>query len=260
VDYNVDGLIDFFQASSIPYLYKNNGNLTFKMVTLESGLFDYNKPRSSIWFDLNNDRYPDLFLLNRGFNKVFKNNGDGTFTNISEQSGLKGGEKWKSSSACVGDYNNDGYLDVYVVNLSSNRNAFYVNNGDETFTDITDYAGVHDEGDGRTCSFVDFNSDGYIDIFSTNHIRSSKLYKNLSNGKFEDVAYDYGLHVPSDIFSATWGDFNGDAVMDVFLNGHIGIALYEGIVIGNHSIIVELVGDGVNTNTSAIGSRVMFPL
>ena len=82
---------------------------------------------------------------------------------------------------------------------------------------------------GRTCSFVDFNSDGFIDIFSTNHIKPSKLYKNLANGKFEEVAYDYGLHVPGDIFSATWGDFNGDAVMDVFMNGHVGIALYEGI-------------------------------
>ena len=110
-------------------------------------------------------------------------------------------------------------------------------------------------GDGRTCSFVDYNSDGLIDLFSTNHINPNKMFHNLDNQRFIDRARSLNIQEPMDIFSATWGDYNGDAILDVFLNGHLGTALYQGFNI-NNSILVELSGDGSNTNTSAIGSHV----
>jgi hypothetical protein len=211
--------------------------------------------KSSLFFDINNDQYADLFLAIDGFNKLYINNGDGTFTDISEESGLKGYKEWKTVAACSGDYDNDGYFDIYIVNIGSERNALFKNNGDNTFTDVTKEAGTQDVGDGRTCSFVDYDSDGLIDIFSTNHVNPNRLYKNLGNGKFTNQASKLGIEFPFDIFSATWGDYNGDAIMDVFLNGHIGLALYEGFNL-NNSVVIELVGDGINTNTSAIGSRV----
>jgi len=254
VDYDRDGFIDLFQSNAIPYLFKNLGNNTFRLVTLEAGLFNFEFTKSSIWFDYNNDHNPDLLLVNKGYNSLFKNNGDGTFTNVSKISKLRGDKNWKSVAACVGDFNNDQFVDVYIVNIGSKRNALFINNGDGTFTDITIDSGTGDVGDGRTCAVVDYDSDGFVDIFTTNHINPSRLYKNLGNLKFSDVAYLLDIHRPTDIFAATWGDFNGDAIMDVFLNGHIGIALYEGFNT-NNSIIVELVGDGLTTNTSAIGSK-----
>lgn len=254
-DYNLDGYIDLVQVGSFIYLYKNLGNGTFNEVSFDSGLFEFSKTNSSIWIDYNNDSYPDLFLANKGYNALFHNNGDGTFTNVTFEANLHGKKEWKTVAACTGDYNNDGYFDLYLVNLSSDGKALYKNNGDGTFTDVTGNSGTADVGDGRTCSFIDYNSDGLMDIFTTNHIKPSKLFKNNGDGTFTNMSFTLGIDRPIDAFSATWGDFNGDAMLDVFLNGHIGIALYEGFNL-NNSVVIELVGDGINTNTSAIGSRV----
>jgi len=254
-DYNLDGYIDLMEVGSYIYLYKNLGNGTFIEVSSDAGLVEFFKTNSSIWFDYDNDSFPDFFLANRGFNALFRNNGDETFTNVTFETNLQGENGWKSVAACSGDYNNDGYIDLYVVNISSNRKALYKNNGDGTFTDVTGQSGTGDVGDGRTCSFIDYNSDGLMDIFTTNHIKPSKLFKNNGDGTFTDMAFILGVDKPIDAFSATWGDFNGDAILDVFLNGHMGIALYEGFNL-NNSVVIELVGDGINTNTSAIGSRV----
>ncbi len=255
-DFNLDGWIDMYQSGISKYLYKNMGNHRFEEVAFKSGIVTSSRNLSSIWFDYNNDKYPDLFLGNNGFNTLYKNNGDGTFTDVTLEANLQGNEKWKTSGVCSADFNNDGFFDLYIVNISSARNALYKNNGDETFTDITKQTATGDEGDGRTCAFVDYNSDGWMDIFATNHIRPSKLYRNNGDGTFTNTSFRLGIDRPVDAFSATWGDFNGDTKPDVFLNGHIDIALYKGFNL-NSSIIVELVGDGINTNTSAIGSRVV---
>jgi enediyne biosynthesis protein E4 len=189
------------------------------------------------------------------------NNGDGTFTDITDEAGVGGDPGWDSVAACVGDFNNDGFLDLYVVNISSSRNALYRNNGDGTFTDVTEESGTADVGDGRTCAWVDFDGDGLIDLFTTNHLNPTGLFRNLGNGKFKDVASQAGIDSPIDIFAAAWGDFDHDGFMDVFLNGHRnlnepGTALMENSGTPNNFLIIRLIGDGLNTNTSAIGTRV----
>lgn len=254
-DYDLDGWVDLFQGGHSKYLYKNMGNGWFNEIALEAGISNYSKNLSSLWFDYNNDRYPDLFLSNLGVNTLYRNNGDNTFTDVTSQANLYGDADWKSNSACSGDFNNDGFLDLYVVNISSDRKALYKNNGDGTFTDITEKSRTGDIGDGRTCAFIDYNSDGWLDIFTTNHIQPSKLYRNNGHGTFVNKSFVLGIDKPIDAFSATWGDFNSDTKPDVFLNGHIYIALYKSSNF-NNSIVIELVGNGVNTNTSAIGSRV----
>lgn len=259
VDYDRDGFVDLFQANSNgqSFLYHNEGNGTFKEVSVESGLGGKFNTNSAVWFDFNNDGFPDLFLTNnKGGNKLYLNKGNGKFTDITDKAQVGGDPSWDSVAACVGDFNNDGFLDLYVVNISSSRKALYRNNGDRTFTDVTDETGTGDVGDGRTCAWIDFDGDGRIDLFTTNHTSPSRLFRNLGNGKFKDVASQVGIDSPIDVFAATWGDFNRDGFMDVFLNGHIGTALKKNRGTPNKFIIIKLIGNGLTTNTSAIGTRV----
>jgi len=261
VDYDLDGHLDIYQNSfSEMFLYRNDGTGFFNEVSIQAGLDqEFRSLNSSHWFDYNNDRYPDLFLSIEGYNMLYRNNGGGTFTNVTEEAGLKGEEKWNTVAACSGDIDNDGDLDFYIANIGSKRNALYLNNGDGTFTDITFSAGVMGDGDGRTCSIVDYNSDGLNDIFTTNHIRPSRLYKNLGGNRFTDVAYQAGVNEPIDAFTVSWGDYNSDSDLDLVLNGHYGHALYQGSM-SNNSVIIVLRGDGTTTNTSAIGVSAVLTL
>lgn len=190
-------------------------------------------------------------------NEFYINNGDGTFTDATVSSGLQGDSHWQTTSACSGDYNEDGFFDLYVTNIGkAKRNALYRNNKDGTFTDITWSSNTTDGGDGRTCAWIDFDADGRLDLFSTNHVWPNKLYRNLGNGVFRDVAAAVGVDTPIDVFAATWADYDRDGFLDVYLTGHIGSALKRNSGSSNNSITIHLVGDGLLSNRSAIGARV----
>lgn len=258
-DYNNDGNIDFFQAGmGLSFLYRNTGDGTFEEVSEFSGLEGKYISNSALWFDSNNDGYQDLFLANKGLNKMYLNQRDGTFLDITESSGLDGRVMWNSASACSGDYNGDGYFDIYVTNIGkASGNAIYRNNKDGTFTNITLETDTGDVGDGRTCAWVDFDADGKLDLFTTNHVHPNKLYRNLGNDTFVDVAPMVGIDKPIiDVFSATWGDYNKNGFIDVFLNGHIGTGLMKNGGNSNNSVTLNLIGNSLVTNTLSIGARV----
>lgn len=258
VDFDNDGLVDLFQAGTGgSILYRNQGDGTFKDVSGPAGLGAKTKTNGAVWFDSNNDGHQDLFLTNTGYNSFYMNVGDGTFTDYTEKAGLPGELSWKTSSACAGDYNGDGFIDLYITNIGrSIRNALYRNNGDGTFTDVTAETGTADAGDGRTCAWTDVDADGRLDLFTTNHIRPNRLYRNTGKGSFMDAAPKAGLDSPIDVFSATWADYDRDGYIDVLLNGHAGLVLMKNNGNSNNSITLKLEGDGEKTNRSAIGARV----
>ena len=261
LDYNNDGFVDILQVNVggkiVPqHLYHNNGNGTFTLVSDSVGLTDSFNAHTGVAIDYDNDGDSDIFYgISGGINMFYRNN-NGTFENVTESAGLQGDPEWDTVGACAGDFNGDGFMDIYIANISSDRNALYKNNGDGTFSDITETSSTQDVGDGRTCAFVDFNSDGKVDIYASNHINPSKLFVNIGQGKFKEVAEEVGIVNPRDIFSASWGDYNMDGYIDLLANGHLGGGLYKNSGNGNNNIVVNLMGNGTTTNTSAIGSRV----
>ena len=166
------------------------------------------------------------------------------FTDITEAAGLKFkhsiGDFEMSNIAeatgpgcCLFDYDNDGFMDIYFVNgrwhpdISDNRgralkgklkNALYHNNGDDTFTDVTDKAGVGggDESYGMAASCADYDNDGYLDLYVCNYGRNI-LYHNNHDGTFTDVTEKAGLASPGWTVAAPWFDYNGDGLLDVFV-------------------------------------------
>jgi enediyne biosynthesis protein E4 len=260
VDYDRDGLLDLFvPGNQLSYLYRNKGGGIFEDASSLAGITEHNNGLSAIFFDADNDGWPDLFLANGGYNKFYLNNGNGTFTDATQSSGLEGAPYWQTTSACSGDYNGDGFLDIYITNIGkAKKNTLYRNNKDGTFTDVTWETGTRDLGDGRTCAWIDFDADGRVDLFTTNHTWSNRLYKNLGNDLFRDVAQEVNLAKPIDVFAATWGDYDRDGFLDIYLNGHIGNSLKRNEGNSNNSITLRLVGDGLLSNRSAIGARAVL--
>ncbi len=225
-------------------LYHNNGDGTFTDVTEKAGVGDSGWGMGCAFADYDNDGDPDLYVTNYGSNILYRNNGDGTFLNVTEKAGV-GDEGWGTSIAW-GDYDNDGDPDIYVANylvfhktmnpaepnsafkmnrpllmrsklFDGQRNVLYQNNGDGSFTDVTDRAGVGN-APGRSLGvvFFDYNNDGYPDIYITNDSSRNVLYKNSGGGFFTDVGGESGIDSPLSGMGVAVGDYDNDGDMDIF--------------------------------------------
>jgi len=182
-DYDRDGFIDFFFTETTA-LYRNRGDGTFEDASSAAGIDTSSLSNTGAWGDFNNDGDPDLYVAKDSADILYRNNGDGTFTDVTEESGVINPSR--ALEADWGDYDSDGYLDLYVVN-SLQANRLYRNNRNGTFTDVATSVGVAAEefGNGSDGTFIDYNNDGFLDLFVCNGAGPSSgpylLFKNNGN-------------------------------------------------------------------------------
>ena len=224
--------LEGFPAGQAPtsHLFKNNRDGTFTDVTLKAGLAHSGWGQGVCIGDYDNDGYEDLFVTYFGKNVLYHNNGNGTFTDVSEKAGVAGnGKRWNTGCAFV-DYDRDGHLDLFVANyidldlatapvpesgpclykgvmvacgppgLNGGKNILYHNNGDGTFSDVTEKAGILQANGtyGLGVLTGDFDNDGWPDIYVANDSTASALYQNKKNGRFEDIATEAGCALSAD--------------------------------------------------------------
>lgn len=250
VDHDDDGLLDLYLCGTTSYLFRNLGNGTFEELAASAGI--QIGGRSCAWLDYDNDGDEDCYVGRSGSNLLYRNNGNGTFTEVAAAAGVN--DPGGTSGVCAGDYDGDGFFDLYSVNINTPANVLYRNLGNGTFEDVTAAAGVGDVGDGRTATFMDIDYDGLVDIFSSNHVYSNRLYRNNGNGTFTDVAEAMSIANPPDPFGTGFADYDNDGDIDVFLATHFGNKLLRCDGVTNQWIRIGLVG--TVSNQSAIGAVV----
>jgi hypothetical protein len=228
-DYDNDGFIDIFVANygENNFLYHNNGNGTFTKITAGAIVNDGGNSTGCAWGDYDNDGFVDLFVCNRNqSNFLYHNNGNGTFTKIT--TGAIVTNNSNSGGCAWSDYDNDGYIDLFVANAGPAVDFLYHNNGNGTFTQITTDPIVADVLNSSGGSWGDYNNDGYMDLFVTGGVIGTgfnRLFMNNGNGSFTKITSDPVVTYNHWAGGSSWGDFNNDGYLDLFVGGYDGINL-----------------------------------
>src|SRR5262245_11518942 len=185
-DYLNDGHIDLFVAntqSADNWLFHNVGGSNFIQIVTGPIVSDGGNSYGGVWGDYDNDGFLDMFVVNANqSNFLYHNDGGTNFTRIT--SGGIVNEGARSSFACAwGDYDRDGYLDLFVANREGESNFLYHNNGNGTFSRITAGSIVNDGGDSSGCAWGDYDNDGNLDLFVANDtLENNFLYRNNGDG------------------------------------------------------------------------------
>ncbi len=238
-DYNNDGCLDILVLRGgwdLPQrksLLRNNCDGTFTDVTVASGLaWPVTSTQTAVWVDVDNDGWLDLFVGNEnGPAQLFLNKRDGRFEDVARRAAVD--RKALTKGVAAGDYDNDGWPDLYVSNLGGD-NSLYHNNHDGTFTEVGRSAKVPGSGQGFATWFFDYDNDGWPDLFATSYFTSVdetlrtylglpnnastlKLYQNRGDGSFRDVTQQAGLDKVFMPMGANFGDIDNDGLLDIFL-------------------------------------------
>ncbi|HEU4692042.1 MAG TPA: FG-GAP-like repeat-containing protein, partial [Vicinamibacterales bacterium] len=238
-DYNNDGHLDLlvlrggWELPQQKSLLRNNGDGTFSDVTEASGLGGrVTATQTAVWADIDQDGFLDLFIGNENSAaQLFRNKRNGTFEDIARAAGVARTSFAKGVTA--GDYDGDGWMDLYVSN-SGGVNFLYRNKRDGTFIETGRTAGVPGPGLGFATWFFDYDNDGWQDLFVTSYFLSVdetartylglpnnagtlRLYRNLGNGRFQDVTRRTGLNKVFMPMGANFGDIDNDGYLDIYL-------------------------------------------
>ena len=226
-DYDNDGDLDIVAVGTYqPHvLYRNNGDGTFTNVAEQAGIADPRGGWGSLFADYDNDGYPDLYITRGGWsgaaeNTLYRNNGDGTFTDVTHTADVA--DPQSSFCAAWADYDNDGYIDLYIANGvigDGAANVLYRNNGDGTFTNTAETAKVANTGNSLGTAWGDYDKDGHIDLHVVNYGQSNVLYRNNGDGTFTDVTATAGMSLAvTDAFVTFFLDVDNDADLDLFIS------------------------------------------
>jgi len=268
------------------HLFKNNRDGTFTDVTANAGLVHHGWGQGVCIGDYDNDGHDDLFVSYFGKNVLYHNNGDGTFADVTDKAGVGGnGKRWNTGCAFV-DYDRDGKLDLFVANyidldlatapvpesgpclykgvmvacgppgLKGGKNILFHNNGDGTFTDVSESSGILSANGtyGLGVLTADFHNDGWPDIYVANDSAPSALYHNKKDGKFEDIAIEAGCALspdgkPQAGMGVSAADYDLDGNLDIVKTNFAGDtpSLYHNVGAGNFEDTTFAAGLGAHT-------------
>jgi hypothetical protein len=277
------------------HLYRNRGDGTFEDVTAKAGLALSGWGQGACAGDYDNDGHEDLYVTFWGRNRLFRNRGDGTFEEKTESAGLEVSRtRWGAGCAFL-DYDRDGWLDLFAANyidfemastpgpesglcrykgvpvacgppgLSGGKNVLYRNTGNGRFTDVSDASGIT-RANGTYAlgvSTLDFDDDGWVDLYVANDSNPSALYRNNRDGTFTDIGVNAGCAYSQDGkpqagMGVAVGDYNRDGRMDIFKTNFAGdtSTLYANA--GNATCEDRTFVSGIGRNTRWLGWGVSF--
>lgn len=223
-DFDNDGYLDIVISSvdsceSLRYFH-NNADGTFSDWTTKAKLSEQLGGINCVQTDYNNDGWLDVFVMRGGWetamrNSLLKNNGDGTFSDVTESSGLLSGEH-RTHSAAWADFDNDGWLDVFVGHEESPSQLFR-NNGNGTFSEVSEIAGVNKTAFTKGASWGDYDNDGFADLYVSNYGSENFLYHNNGNGTFSEIAQKLNVDRLIMSFPTWWFDYDNDGWLDLFV-------------------------------------------
>ena len=256
-DYDGDGFDDVFVTDSKlggkNHLYHNNGNMTFTDVAESAGVANANDDKNavadSLWFDFNNDGRPDLLVVRFGHNQLYQNMGNGKFKDVSHAAGIDG---YKNAITAIAfDYDRDGKLDLFVGSYFQPINIFnpetprffpesfetanngggvtvYHNNGNGTFTDVTDKTGLRLSGWTLDLGHADADNDGWDDLYVAADFGTDRFFHNNGNGTFTDIT-ETAIGIDSKKgMNVDWGDFDNDGLLDIYVTNITDDYMREG--------------------------------
>jgi hypothetical protein len=282
-DFDKDGWLDLFVAAvgnqpgdqaADDILYQSDRQGGFKPISFGTKLPGEHYSITAAWGDFDNDSYPDLVVSQGGWagpdhRLLYHNNRDGTFSSLTNSAFFV---DLLSHEGCAwGDFNNDGWLDVFVGAFYGQNNSLFFNNGDGTFSQVTNSPPTLDAGTTKNVALADYDNDGWLDIFVSNtgprQLGSDKsfgeetnfLYHNNGDGAFTKITSGSPVNELGHSAGSAWGDYDNDGFVDLFVcNGYVytnrNNLLYRNNGNSNSWLNFQLVG--TMSNRSAIGAKV----
>jgi tetratricopeptide (TPR) repeat protein len=221
-DFDNDGFLDLYIVRDDgDILYRNTGKGTFENVTNSAKAGSKTGGNKALFFDADHDGDLDLFEMESNSNLLFRNNSDGTFQEQAAKMGLAG-DKFITTDAAFGDFDEDGDIDLFVVNKNAS-NVLYSNQRQGIFKDVTTQSGLKSEGNSGAVTAGDYDNDGYLDLFVTSvNGGNHELYHNLRNGTFEKNNKSneiFSALQKVNAYDAAFIDFDNDGFLDICVAG-----------------------------------------